>query len=185
MEAKRIQLPLSDADIGQLKAGDSVLLCGSMLSGRDAAHKRLIAALRAGQPLPVELQGETIFYVGPAPTPPGKVIGAAGPTTSGRMDSYTPELLKIGLKGMVGKGQRSREVVAAMVQYRAVYFAALGGAGTLSAQAIQRAEVICYPDLGPEAIHRLEVKDFPVIVAIDADGNDLYQTGRAAYCIKD
>jgi fumarate hydratase subunit beta len=182
METKRINLPLSEEDIGRLRAGDSVRLTGSLLSARDAAHKRLIAALRAGEPLPVALRGETIFYVGPSPTPPGRVIGSAGPTTSGRMDSYTPELLALGLKGMIGKGQRSPEVIAAMIQYGAVYFAALGGAGALMARAIKRAEVICYPDLGPEAIHRMEVEDFPVIVAIDARGDDLYRQGRIEYC---
>lgn len=181
MTQKRIKLPLSEEDILELKAGEAVLLCGELLSGRDAAHKRLIAALNEGQPLPVELAGETIYYVGPCPTPPGKVIGSAGPTTSGRMDHYTPKLLEIGLRGMVGKGQRSPEVIEAMMKYRAVYFAALGGAGALIARSIKKAEVIAYPDLGPEAIHRLTVEDFPVIVAIDAYGNDLYQRGRVEY----
>ena len=179
--AKRINLPLKPNDIKVLQAGEAVLLNGLLFTGRDAAHKRLIARLQAGQELPVELSGETIYYVGPCPTPPGKVIGSAGPTTSGRMDSYTPRLLELGLKGMVGKGQRTAEVIAAMVKYGAVYFAALGGAGALCAQAVKSATVIAYPDLGPEAIHRLEVIDLPVIVAIDAKGNDLYQTGRASY----
>jgi fumarate hydratase subunit beta len=176
-----IQLPLTEHDIARLKAGDTVLLNGPLLSARDAAHKRLVAALNEGKALPVELMGETIYYVGPCPTPPGKIIGSAGPTTSGRMDSYTPRLLELGLKGMIGKGQRSPAVIAAMKEHAAVYFAALGGAGALIARSIQKATVIAYPDLGPEAIHRLEVKDFPVIVAIDAAGNDLYQTGRAQY----
>ena len=179
--AKRINLPLKPNDIKELQAGEAVLLNGPLLTGRDAAHKRLLATLQAGQELPVELRGETIYYVGPCPTPPGRVIGSAGPTTSGRMDSYTPRLLELGLKGMVGKGQRTAEVIAAMVKYGAIYFAALGGAGALCAQAVKNAVVIAYPDLGPEAIHRLEVIDLPVIVAIDTKGNDLYQTGRASY----
>ncbi len=182
MDAKRIKLPLSEEAISQLRAGDAVLLTGTLLSGRDAAHQRLCQLLREGKPLPVDLAGETIFYVGPSPTPPGRVIGSAGPTTSGRMDSYTPALLEVGLKGMIGKGQRSPEVIAAIRKHGAVYFAAMGGAGALVARSIRKAEVICYPDLGTEAIHRLEVVDFPAIVAIDATGADLYQTGRAAYC---
>ncbi len=178
MEGIKIQLPIGERDISGLKVGDSVLLRGPLLSGRDAAHKRFIAALKEGNPLPVDLSGETIYYVGPCPTPPGRVIGSAGPTTSGRMDLYTPELLRLGLKGMIGKGQRSPEVISAIKQYSAVYFAALGGAGALIARSIKNAQVIAYPDLGPEAVYRLEVVDFPVIVAIDADGNDLYKLGR-------
>ena len=181
MTRKIIQLPLTEQDISELRAGDTVLLNGPLLSGRDAAHKRLVAALDAKEPLPVELKGQTIYYVGPCPTPPGRVIGSAGPTTSGRMDSYTPKLLEIGLKGMVGKGQRSREVIEAMVRRRAVYFATVGGAAALIARSIVKAEVLAYPDLGPEAIYRFEVKDFPAIVAIDALGNDLYQRGRAEF----
>jgi fumarate hydratase subunit beta len=181
MTQKRIKLPLREEDILGLKAGEAVLLSGELLSGRDAAHKRLIIALSEEKPLPVALQGQTIYYVGPCPTPPGKVIGSAGPTTSGRMDSYTPRLLEEGLKGMIGKGQRSSEVKTAMVKYRSLYFAALGGAGALIARSIVKAEVIAYHDLGPEAIHRLTVEDFPVIVAIDAQGNDLYSQGRMDY----
>lgn len=177
----KIQLPLSEYDIARLKAGDTVLLNGPLLSGRDAAHKRLIAALKEEKPLPVDLSGETIYYVGPCPTQPGRVIGSAGPTTSGRMDVYTPDLLQVGLKGMIGKGQRSPEVIAAIKKHQAVYFAALGGAGALIARSVKAAQVIVYPDLGPEAIYRLEVKDFPAIVAIDAAGNDLYQMGREKY----
>jgi fumarate hydratase subunit beta len=181
MAVIEVRLPLTDEDISKLKAGDTVVLNGSLLSGRDAAHKRLITAIKEGKPLPVELSGETIYYVGPCPTPPGSVIGSAGPTTSGRMDSYTPSLLELGLKGMIGKGQRSTAVIDAMKKQRAVYFAALGGAGALIARSIKTAEVIAYPDLGPEAIHRLTVENFPVIVAIDAEGNDLYQLGRQEY----
>jgi fumarate hydratase subunit beta len=178
---KRIKLPLTAEAIQELRAGEGVLLNGPLITARDAAHQRIIAALDAGTELPVAFQGETIYYVGPCPTPPGRTIGSAGPTTSGRMDSYTPRLLKLGMKGMIGKGQRSPEVIRAMVRFGAVYFAAMGGAGALIAKAIQSAAVIAYSDLGPEAIHRLIVADFPAIVAIDAQGTDLYQTGRAAY----
>lgn len=181
MARKRIKLPLLEEDILELKAGDAVLLSGSLLSFRDAAHKRIVAALKNHESLPVQLAGETIYYMGPCPTPPGRVIGAAGPTTSGRMDNYTPTLLEAGIKGMIGKGQRSPEVIRSMMNYQAVYFAALGGAGALIARAIKKAEVIAYPDLGPEAIHRLNVEDLPVIVAIDSKGNDLYETGRKQY----
>ena len=178
---KRIKLPLLEEDILELKAGDAVLLSGSLLSFRDAAHKRIVTALKNHESLPVQLAGETIYYMGPCPTPPGRVIGSAGPTTSGRMDNYTPTLLEAGIKGMIGKGQRSPEVIRSMVNHQAVYFAALGGAGALIARAIKKAEVIAYPDLGPEAIHRLNVEDLPVIVAIDSKGNDLYETGRKQY----
>lgn len=181
MSKKRIQLPLRDEDLTELRAGDFVLLNGPLLTGRDAAHKRLFTALQEGEELPVAIKGETIYYVGPCPTKPGRIVGSAGPTTSSRMDSYTPALLKIGLKGMVGKGQRSPEVVEAMRTFGAVYLAALGGAGALIANSIIQAEVVAYPDLGPEAIYRMMVRDFPVIVAIDSDGNDLYRTGRAEY----
>jgi fumarate hydratase subunit beta len=181
MSQKRIKLPLTVEAIQELRVGEAVLLNGPLISARDAAHKRLIAALDAGNALPVALQGETIYYVGPSPTSPGRIIGSAGPTTSGRMDSYTPRLLELGIKGMIGKGQRTSEVIQAMVRFGAVYFAALGGAGALIAQAIKQAEIIAYPDLGPEAIHRMIVADFPAIVAIDAQGTDLYQTGRLKY----
>lgn len=184
MAEKRIQLPLKDEDLTELRAGDSILLNGPLLTGRDAAHKRLFAVVQDGQALPVNLRGETIYYVGPCPTRPGRVIGSAGPTTSSRMDSYTPSLLKLGLKGMIGKGQRSPEVIDAMKKYGAIYMAALGGAGALIANSIIQADIIAYPDLGPEAIYRMVVKDFPVIVAIDNYGNDLYQTGRRAYLLQ-
>ncbi len=181
MSKKRIQLPLKDEELIELRAGDSILLNGPLLTGRDAAHKRLFTALQEEKELPVAIKGETIYYVGPCPTKPGRVIGSAGPTTSSRMDSYTPALLKMGLKGMVGKGQRSQEVVEAMRTYGAVYLAALGGAGALIANSIIQAEVVAYPDLGPEAVYRMVVRDFPVIVAVDSRGNDLYRTGRAEY----
>lgn len=181
MSKKRIQLPLTNDDLHKLRAGDSILLNGPLLTGRDAAHKRLFTALQEGEELPVDIKGETIYYVGPCPTKPGRIIGSAGPTTSSRMDSYTPALLKMGLKGMVGKGQRSPEVIEAMRTFGAVYLAALGGTGALIANSIIQAEVVAYPDLGPEAIYRMVVRDFPVIVAIDSGGNDLYRTGRAEY----
>lgn len=181
MTRRRIELPLLEENIPTLKAGEAVLLSGSLLSFRDAAHKRIIQALDAGEPLPINLAGETVYYMGPCPTPPGKVIGSAGPTTSGRMDSYTPKMLNIGVKGMIGKGQRNAAVIEAMVKHQAVYFTALGGAGVLIARSIKKAEVIAYPELGPEAIHRLVVEDLPVIVTIDAFGNDLYQIGRNQY----
>ncbi|HEX3044459.1 MAG TPA: Fe-S-containing hydro-lyase [Bacillota bacterium] len=184
MFPKEIKLPLDFTILRELRAGDLVRLSGPLLSGRDAAHLRLINALKEGKPLPVNLAGETIYYVGPCPTPPGRVIGSAGPTTSGRMDSYTPALLELGLKGMIGKGHRSPEVISAMIKFKAVYFAGLGGAGALIARSIKKAEIIAYPDLGPEAIYRMEVQDLPLIVAIDICGNDLYQKGRSEYCQK-
>lgn len=181
MLKKRIQLPLKDEDLFELRAGDSLLLNGPLLTGRDAAHKRLYETVQSGKELPVAIKGETIYYVGPCPAKPGRIIGSAGPTTSSRMDFYTPTLLKLGLKGMIGKGQRFPEVIEAVTTYGAVYFAALGGAGALIANSIIKAEIVAYPDLGPEAIYRIEVRDFPVIVAIDSKGNDLYRSGRAEY----
>jgi fumarate hydratase subunit beta len=180
-EPIRLHFPLSLEDRLKLRAGDSVRLNGTLYTGRDAAHRRLYEALERGEALPVNLAGETIYYVGPCPAPPGKVIGSAGPTTSGRMDRYAPRLLDEGLAAMIGKGERSMEVVEAMVRNHAVYFAALGGAGVLIARSVKRLEVVAYPDLGTEAIYRLEVEDFPAIVAIDAQGNDLYREGRKPY----
>lgn len=177
----RLTTPLTDADVEKLKAGDKVLLNGVIYTGRDAAHKRLFDLLQEGKPLPIDLKGQVIYYVGPAPAKPGKVIGSAGPTTSGRMDAYSPKLMEVGLKGMIGKGMRKKEVVAAMKKYKAVYFAATGGAGALLAKAIKKAEIVAYEDLGPEAISRLEVEDFPVIVVNDIYGNDLYEQGMAKY----
>ena len=177
----RLKTPLSDADVEKLKAGDKVFLNGVIYTGRDAAHKRLFDLLKEGKPLPVDLKGQVIYYVGPAPAKPGQAIGSAGPTTSGRMDAYSPKLMEIGLKGMIGKGMRKKEVVEAMKKYKAVYFAATGGAGALLAKAIKKAQVVAYEDLGPEAITRLEVEDFPVIVVNDTKGNDLYQQGMAQY----
>jgi len=180
-EAIRLKTPLSDADVEKLKAGDKVLLNGVIYTGRDAAHKRLYDLLMEGKPLPIEVKGQVIYYVGPAPAKPGQVIGSAGPTTSGRMDAYSPKLIEIGLKGMIGKGMRKKEVVEAMKKYKAVYFAATGGAGALLAKAIKKAQVVAYDELGPEAINRLEVEDFPVIVVNDTKGNDLYEEGMRKY----
>jgi fumarate hydratase subunit beta len=180
-EAIRLKTPLSDADVEKLKAGDKVFLNGVIYTGRDAAHKRLYDLLMEGKPLPIEVKGQVIYYVGPAPAKPGQVIGSAGPTTSGRMDAYSPKLIELGLKGMIGKGMRKKEVVEAMKKYKAVYFAATGGAGALLAKAIKKAQVVAYDDLGPEAINRLEVEDFPVIVVNDTKGNDLYEEGMRKY----
>jgi len=180
-EAIRLRTPLSDTDVEKLKAGDKVLLNGVIYTGRDAAHKRLFDLLKQGKPLPMDIKGQVIYYVGPAPAKPGQVIGSAGPTTSGRMDAYSPKLIEVGLKGMIGKGMRKKEVIEAIKKYKAVYFAATGGAGALLAKAIKKAQVVAYEDLGPEAINRLEVEDFPVIVVNDTQGNDLYQQGAQKY----
>jgi fumarate hydratase subunit beta len=180
-EAIRLKTPLSDADVEKLQAGDKVLLNGVIYTGRDAAHKRLYDLLLEGKSLPIEVKGQVIYYVGPAPAKPGQVIGSAGPTTSGRMDAFSPKLIEMGLKGMIGKGMRKKEVVEAMKKYKAVYFAATGGAGALLAKAIKKAQVVAYDDLGPEAISRLEVEDFPVIVVNDTKGNDLYEEGMRKY----
>lgn len=178
-----LHLPLSEADAQMLRAGDTVSLSGEIYTGRDAAHKRLIALLEANQPLPVDLQGQVIYYVGPAPASPGHAVGAAGPTSSYRMDPYTPALLQLGLRGMIGKGRRSDAVRAAMQEYGAVYFGAVGGAAALIARSILKSEVIAYPDLGTEAIHRFTIQNFPVIVLMDAQGGNLYESGPAQYRI--
>jgi fumarate hydratase subunit beta len=175
--------PLSDADVEGLRIGDRVLISGAIYTGRDAAHKRLTDLIQAGKPLPLEIQGQIIYYVGPSPAKPGRAVGAAGPTTSYRMDAYAPELIRLGLKGMIGKGARDQDVRDAMEEYKAVYFAAIGGAGALMAQAIKKAEIIAYEDLGPEAIRRLEVEEFPVIVVNDVRGNDLYEEGVKEYAM--
>lgn len=180
-EAARLTTPLSDEQVAKLRAGDRVLISGRLLTARDAAHKRLFELAKAGQNLPVDLRGQVIYYVGPTPGKPGEVIGSAGPTTSGRVDAYTPALLALGLKGMIGKGSRSEEVRQAMVQHRAVYFAAVGGAGALLRKRIRKSEVVAYPELGTEAIRILEVEDFPTIVVNDIHGADLYEDGQKAY----
>ena len=172
----KITPPLTDKDVENLRAGDKVLITGVLYTARDAAHKRLIELLDKGEKLPFDVKGQLIYYVGPTPAKPGQVIGSAGPTTSGRMDAYTPRLLELGLKGTIGKGQRSAEVVEAMKKYKAVYLAAVGGAAALIAKTIKKAEIVAYEDLGPEAIRRLEVVDFPAIVVNDINGNDLFKS---------
>lgn len=176
-----IKSPLDEKVIEGLKAGDRVSITGVIYSARDAAHKRLTEALDRGEEPPFDFRGQTIYYMGPSPAPPGHVIGAAGPTTSGRMDAYSPRLIAAGLKGMIGKGSRSAEVKEAIARHKAVYLAATGGAGALIARSIKRAEVVAYDDLGAEAIMRLEVEGFPAIVVNDAHGGDLYLEGMAQY----
>lgn len=179
--AKRITTPLTAEKTKDLKAGDDVLISGVIYTGRDAAHKRLVELVKEGKPLPVDLKDAIIYYVGPAPAKPGQAIGSAGPTTSYRMDAYAPTLLDLGLKGMIGKGKRSDEVIDAMKRNDAVYFGAIGGAGSLLSKCIKKAEIVCYEDLGAEAVRRLEVEDLPVVVVIDKDGNNLYEEGRKSY----
>jgi fumarate hydratase subunit beta len=177
----RVTPPLTAEEVSRLRCGDRVLISGALYTARDAAHGRLVALLEEGKPLPFDVEGQIIYYVGPTPAKPGAVIGSAGPTTSGRMDSYAPALMAAGIKGMIGKGSRSAEVRDAMARHKAVYFAATGGAGALLSQCIVSAEVVAYEDLGPEAIRRLEVKDFPAIVVNDAHGGDLYEEGVSAF----
>jgi len=179
--AKKVTLPLTDEVLQGLKAGDNILLTGVMYVGRDVAHKRLIEALEQGKPLPFDIRGQTVYFMGPSPAKPGQPIGSAGPTTSGRMDSYSPRLIAEGLKGMIGKGMRSQVVKDTMKKYKAVYFAAIGGTGALISKSIKKSEVIAYEELGAEAILRLEVEDFPVTVVNDIHGGDLYQEGKAKY----
>lgn len=178
---KSLTTPLTEAAVGSLRAGDQVRLTGVIYTGRDAAHKRFAEALDRGQPLPVDLRGQVLYYVGPSPARPGQVIGAAGPTTAGRMDPYTPRLLALGLKATIGKGRRSAEVRRALRERRAVYFAALGGLGALLARQIKAAEVVAYPDLGAEAVYRLVVEDFPLVVVNDIYGGDLYDSAPAEW----
>jgi len=180
---KQIKLPLTDKVIAELKAGDNVLLTGVIYVARDTAHKRIVEALNKGQSPPFDIKGQTIYYMGPAPAKPGNAIGAAGPTTSYRMDSFSPRLMEVGLKGMIGKGQRSQAVLDAIKKYKTVYFAAIGGAGALISKRIKKADLVAYEDLGAEAVRRLEVEDFPVTVVNDIYGGDLYQQGKAKYKI--
>ncbi len=181
---KKITLPITDEDIKNLKAGDSVLLTGSIITGRDAAHKRLYELIQNGEKLPVDIKGELIYYVGPAPAKPGYAVGPAGPTSSYRMDKYAPSLLDLGLKGMIGKGARNKEVVDAIVRNKGVYLVAIGGAAALIAKSIKSEEILCYEDLGTEAVRRYEVEDFPCIVAIDSNGNNVYETEPPKYRVK-
>lgn len=176
-----VHVPLSRADARKLRSGDSCLLSGVIYTARDAAHKRLCELVAAGKELPLDMKDAVIYFVGPTPAKPGEVIGSAGPTTSYRMDAYSPTLIAEGQTGMIGKGKRNEEVIAAMKEHGAVYFGAIGGCGALLSQCIKKAEVIAYDDLGAEAIRRLEVEDFPVVVIIDSEGNNLYETGRTAY----
>ena len=176
-----VKTPLSREDARKLKSGDSVLLTGVIYTARDAAHKRLCELVDQGKQLPMDVKDSVIYFVGPTPARPGQAIGSAGPTTSYRMDAYSPTMIAQGQTGMIGKGKRNPEVIAAMKEHGAVYFGAIGGCGALLSKCIKKAEVVAYDDLGAEAIRRLEVEDFPVIVIIDSEGNNLYETGRAAY----
>ena len=179
--AINITVPMSRETARTLKAGDSVLLSGVIYTARDAAHKRLCELAAQGKALPLDVDGATIYFVGPTPAKPGEVIGSAGPTTAYRKDAYSPTLINLGLTGMIGKGKRSPEVVNAMKECGAVYFGAIGGCGALLSRCIKKAEIIAYEDLGAEAIRRLEVENFPVVVIIDSEGNNLYETGKANY----
>jgi fumarate hydratase subunit beta len=181
---RRIQTPLTKEVVGSLRAGDMVLLSGEVYTARDVAHRRLYEALMKGEALPIDLPKAVIFYAAPTPTPPGKVIGSIGPTTSYRMDFFTPKLIENGLKGMIGKGNRSPEVIAALKEYGAVYFGAIGGIAALSARCVKKAELIAYEDLGPEAIRKLTIIDFPAIVINDTYGNDLYVQVQKKWRIK-
>jgi fumarate hydratase subunit beta len=180
---KNIKSPIDPQVLGELKAGDQVLITGVLYVARDAAHKRLVEAVDRGEKLPFDIEGQTVYYMGPSPAKPGGVIGAAGPTTSGRMDVYAPRLMEIGLKGMIGKGARTQPVLDAIKKYKAVYFAGLGGAGALISKCIKKAEVIAYDDLGAEALRRIEVVDFPATVINDMHGGNLYEEGKAKYAL--
>ena len=177
----KLTTPLTREKLKDLRCGDTVTLTGVIYTARDAAHKRLVELVQAGKPLPFDIQDATIYYVGPTPAKPGQAIGSAGPTTSYRMDAYAPTLIALGETGMIGKGKRSAEVVAAMKEHGAVYFGAIDGAGALLSKCIKKAELVAYEDLGAEAIRRLEVENFPVVVVIDSQGNNLYENGRKDY----
>lgn len=178
---KHITLPLTEALAKSLHAGDRVYLTGTIYTSRDAGHKRMCEALARGDQLPFDPTNATIYYVGPTPAKPGQVIGSAGPTTSGRMDAYAPTMMRVGARGMIGKGARLPEVVEAMKQYSGVYFGAIGGAGALLAKCIKKCELIAYEDLGAEALRKLYVEDMPLFVIIDSEGNNLYESGRKTY----
>ena len=178
---KKVRVPFDEKTLYSLRTGDRVLLTGTVYTARDAAHKRMIDQLEEGTPLPFDISGQVIYYVGPTPAKPGNVIGSAGPTTSGRMDKYTPKLLEMGLKGMIGKGYRSNEVKKAIVEYKAIYFAAVGGSVALISRSIKSVEMVAYEDLGTEAIRKLEIENFPVIVVHDVYGGDLYREGIEAF----
>ena len=178
---KYIRVPISDADTKQLHAGDYVYLTGTIYTARDAAHKRMYEAMKKKEELPLELAGNIIYYMGPSPAREGRPIGSAGPTTASRMDKYTPDFLDMGLKGMIGKGKRSKDVKEAVMRNGAVYFAAVGGAGALLSRSIKKSKIVAYEDLGTEAVRELQVENFPVIVVIDGEGNDLYETAIEQY----
>ena len=180
-----IKAPISQEDINNLHAGDYVYITGTIYTARDAAHKRMYESLQKGEKLPIELEGNLIYYMGPSPAREGRPIGSAGPTTSSRMDKYAPSLFDLGLKGVIGKGKRSQAVIDSIVKNQAVYFAAVGGAGALLSKAIKASEVIAYDDLGTEAIRKLEVENFPVIVVVDKEGNNLYETAILEYKCED
>lgn len=180
----KITTPLNDEIVEKLRIGQRISINGVIYTGRDAAHKKLVDLLEQGKELPLDLKGQVIYYVGPSPTKPGQIIGSAGPTTSGRMDVYTPRLLALGLKGMIGKGKRLPEVINAIKQHKAVYFAAVGGAAAVISKCIKSCRVLAYPELGPEAIHELVVENFPVIVVNDTLGDDLYEEGSKIYASK-
>ncbi len=179
---QHMDLPITSEKSESLKAGDYVYLTGTMYVARDAAHKRMMEVLDQGQPLPIDIENATIYYMGPSPAREGRCIGSAGPTTASRMDKYAPRLLDLGQKAMVGKGKRTKEVLDAVVRNKATYFAAVGGAGALLSKCILESEVVCYDDLGAEAIRKIKVKDFPVIVVADCHGNNLYETAIVEYC---
>ena len=181
MAARKITLPLTEELAKTLHAGDSVLVTGTIYTSRDAGHKRMCEALERGEDIPFDPKDATIYYVGPTPAKPGKVIGSAGPTTSGRMDAYAPTMMSVGARGMIGKGARLPEVIEAMKKYSGVYFGAIGGAGALLAKCIKKAELIAFEDLGAEALRKLYVEDMPLVVIIDSEGNNLYEIGRKAY----
>lgn len=179
---RHILAPINKEELAELKAGDYVYITGTIYTARDAAHKRMQETLDRGEPLPIELKNNLIYYMGPSPAREGRPIGSAGPTTASRMDKYAPQLMDLGLAGMIGKGKRSKAVLDAIVRNGAVYFAAVGGAGALLSKSITASEVVAYEDLGTEAIRKLEVKDFPVIVVVDKDGNNLYETAIKEFC---
>ncbi|PLS03420.1 Fe-S-containing hydro-lyase [Neobacillus cucumis] len=182
---KKLTTPLTYDQIKDLRAGDQVSITGVIYSARDAAHKNMVDALKENNPLPVDLEGQIIYYAGPTPAKPGRVIGSCGPTTSGRMDAFSSEMMEQGLKGMIGKGPRSKAVIDSMKKNGAVYFAAIGGAAALIADTIKKVDIVAYEELGPEAIRRMEVTDYPCIVAVDSEGNDLYQIGVEKYRVID
>lgn len=182
---KHITTPITEETTRDLRSGDYVYITGTIYVARDAAHKRMIEALERGEKLPIDIKNATIYYMGPSPAREGRPIGSAGPTTASRMDKYAPTLLDLGEKAMIGKGKRTKEVIDAIIRNQAVYFAAIGGAGALLSKCITKSEIVCYEDLGAEAIRKIEVKDFPVIVVIDREGNNLYETAIKEFCIED